>query len=153
MDNAVDVALQRFKTGYNCCQSVLMTLADRYGLDEALAARLATAFGVGMARGGTCGAVSAAVMVLGLAHGGGGTDGMAAKLATYARAKLFYSRFIERHGTLICRDLLRLDPSTPDGLAKARQENLFMTTCIPLVADAVELVQTILDEAAVASRP
>lgn len=153
MTDAVDQAVQRFKTGYNCCQSVLLPLADRYGLDADLAVRLATGFGIGMARGGTCGAVSGAVMVLGLAHGGGGTDGTAAKIATYARARYFYSRFAERHGTIICRDLLGLDPSTPDGLARARQENRFVSVCVALVADAVELVQAVLDEAAVSPRP
>jgi C_GCAxxG_C_C family probable redox protein len=139
-----EIAAARFANGYNCSQSVLVALAGGYGLDEALAVRLATGFGVGMARGGTCGAVSGAVMLLGLAGGGGGPGGGAVKTATYARIKEFYARFSERHGSIICRDLIGLDPSTPEGLARAREEKRFQTICPRLVIDAVALVRDIL---------
>jgi C_GCAxxG_C_C family probable redox protein len=143
-DQACDIAATRFATGYNCCQSVLMALAGRYGLDEELAARLGTGFGVGMARGGTCGAVSGAVMLLGLAGGGGGPGAGGVKAATYTRTRDFYGRFIERHGSILCRELIGLDPSTPDGLARAREEKRFETICPRLVGDAVALVLDIM---------
>lgn len=143
-EQAWEMAVRRFATGYNCCQAVLMALCEAYGLDAELAARLGTGFGVGMSRGGTCGAVSGAVMVLGLAGGGGGPDGGGAKVATYARARDFYARFIARHGSILCRELIGLDPSTPDGLAQAREEKRFQTICLPLVRDAVSLVQEVL---------
>lgn len=134
------VARDRFAGGYNCCQSVLLALAGRYGLSEELAVRLATGFGAGMARGETCGAVAGAVMLLGLAGGGGGPGSEAAKATTAARVKEFYARFLERHGTLLCRELMGLDPSTPDGLAQAREEKRFAAVCPHLVGDAVNLV-------------
>ncbi|HCR11963.1 MAG TPA: C-GCAxxG-C-C family protein, partial [Solidesulfovibrio sp.] len=58
MSDAGSVAIGHFANGYNCCQSVLLSLCAPAGLDAALAVRLATGFGVGMARGGVCGAVS-----------------------------------------------------------------------------------------------
>lgn len=140
-EQVCETAMGQFANGYNCCQSVLMALCADYGLDAELAARLATGFGVGMARGGVCGAVSGGVLVLGLAGGGGG----AAKTATYTRARDFYARFIALHGSMLCRDLIGLDPSTPDGLARAREEQRFQTVCSGLVRDAVSLVREILD--------
>ncbi len=153
MEAVSAVAATHFANGYNCAQAVLMALAGRFGLDTATAARLATGFGVGMGRGGTCGAVSGAVMALGLAGGGGGPDGAAAKAATYARARDFYARFMDRHGALICRDLIGLDPSTPEGLAQARQEGRFQTICSRLVADAAALVAAMLDAKDGSGRP
>lgn len=139
------IAAGHFAAGYNCAQSVVLALAGRYGLDPQTAVRLATGFGVGMARGETCGAVSGAIMVLGLAGGGGGPDGAAAKAATYARVKEFYGRFIDRHGSCLCRALLGLDPSTPDGLEQARREKRFAAVCSGLVADAAALAEALVE--------
>lgn len=143
MSDVVAQAAQYFATGHNCCQSVLMALGELAGLDAGLACRLGTGFGLGMARGGTCGAVSGAVLALGLFGGGGGPDGAAAKVATYARARAFYDRFLERHGALCCRDLIGLDPATPQGLEQARREDRFRTICLPLVRDAALLARDV----------
>jgi C_GCAxxG_C_C family probable redox protein len=146
------VAVQHFARGYNCAQSVLRVLASRYGLDEDLAVRLATGFGVGMNRGETCGAVCGAIMGLGLANGGGGPTGTTAKAATYVQVRDFYGRFTERHGSCVCRDLLGLDPSTPQGLEQANREKRFETICAGLVRDAVVLAQEIIEAAPDADR-
>ena len=55
---------------YNCCQSVLVPFADLCGLDKETAFRLGANFGSGMRHGSTCGAVTGALMVLGLAGKG-----------------------------------------------------------------------------------
>ena len=91
-------------------------------------------------------------MLLGLAYGGGGPGGASAKIATYALARDFHARFIDRHGSIICRDLIGLDPSTPDGLARAREENRFVTICAGLVSDTVDLVLAMLEKHPVAGR-
>ena len=52
---------------YNCCQSVLVPFADLCGLDKETAFKLGANFGSGMRHGSTCGAVTGALMVLGLA--------------------------------------------------------------------------------------
>ena len=83
-------------------------------------------------------------MLFGLAGGGGGPDAAGAKAATYARIRDFYARFVALHGSILCRDLLGLDASTPDGLAQAREEKRFQTICPPVVRDAVTLVREML---------
>ena len=57
---------------YNCCQSVLVPFADLCGLDKETAFKLGANFGSGMRHGSTCGAVTGALMVLGLAGKGSG---------------------------------------------------------------------------------
>lgn len=81
---------------YNCCQSVLVPFADLCGLDKETAFKLGANFGSGMRHGSTCGAVTGALMVLGLA--GKGAD----------EATALMRRFREKNQVLDCANLLRL---------------------------------------------
>lgn len=78
---------------YNCCQAVLVTFADRLGLTPEQANALGAHFGSGMRHGSTCGAVSGALMVLGLL----GCD--------EKQSTALLRDFRTRHGALDCADL------------------------------------------------
>ena len=52
---------------YNCCQSVLLPFAQELGISEEQAMAIGAHFGSGMRHGGTCGALSGGMMVLGRA--------------------------------------------------------------------------------------
>ena len=59
-----------FKKGYNCAQSILYTYGKEYFKENANAIKLATGFGAGISyQGELCGAVSGALMVIGLHYG------------------------------------------------------------------------------------
>jgi C_GCAxxG_C_C family probable redox protein len=74
LDSRVERAVDYFMQGYGCCQSVVAAFADRYGLDEKLALKIAAWFGGGVGRMRMmCGAVSGLVMLIGLEEGQ--TDG------------------------------------------------------------------------------
>ena len=69
-DNKSEKTLRLFEVGYNCSQSVLITYSSELGLSEDLALRIAAPFGGGIGHmGEVCGAVSGAMMVLGLRNG------------------------------------------------------------------------------------
>ena len=62
-----EVAVDCFEEGFNCSQAVVSAFAPELGLDRETALRVAAAFGGGMGRTGeTCGAVSGALMVIGM---------------------------------------------------------------------------------------
>lgn len=143
---ASEEAVRLFADGHNCAQAVLGAFARELCLDRDTAVRLATGFGVGLSMAETCGAVSGAVMVLGLACGGGGPQGREAKSATYALAGEFFEAFAAAHGSLRCRDLIGCDPSTPEGLRLANAEGRFTAICAGLVASAAALASDLLDE-------
>lgn len=140
----VDEAVMRFRTGCNCSQAILSTYGKAFGLDEALAYRVACGFGGGMRRADACGAVTGALMVLGLRHGPTSCPGQPQKNETYAQVQAFQARFAERQGTVICRDLLGCDISTPDGQQKAQTEQLFKTICPDVVKVAAEVLEEML---------
>ena len=144
MDRAVlqgDRAVSLFKGGLNCAQAVIASYSEEFGLEPAMAARLAAGLGGGMGRlAQTCGAVSGAVLVLGLKHGNATAQDKAAKEKTYQKVREFVARFKARNGAVVCRDLLGSDISTPDGLQMATQQGLFATRCPTFVRDAAQIL-------------
>jgi C_GCAxxG_C_C family probable redox protein len=129
--------------GFGCAQSVLSAFAPQYGLDEKIALKMASPLGGGVARhGDVCGAVTGALLVLGLARG---ADTTAGKEEVYRLSQVFLRQFEARHGTLLCRALIGFDLNTPEGLQKARESGKFTTICPVLVRDAAELIQSFLE--------
>ena len=136
-----DDAAKRFQEGCNCAQSVFATLAPSQGVSPEVALRIAGPFGGGIARtGATCGAVTGALMALGLAAGPFDPKDKDAKGRLYAVARDFMTRFQARHPSLVCRDLIGCDLSTPEGQTQFRDRNLHTAVCLPLVRSAVEIV-------------
>ncbi len=124
---------------------MLGSFAERYELSRDHATRLACAFGGGIARSGhVCGAVSGALMVIGLAHGTTAAQDMAGREKTYAVTKELCGRFRERYGSIVCRELLGVDIGTPEGRESAVNEGLFRTRCPAFVRDAAALVVQLL---------
>lgn len=134
------VALENFKS-LNCAQSVLMSFAEEVNLDEKTAMRIALGFGGGMAMGETCGAVTGAYMVLGMKAQAKDKSIQEIKTETKIAVRKFNELFIEKHGSLICKKLLGVDISTPEGSAIANEQNLFDTVCSDLVASSASILE------------
>jgi C_GCAxxG_C_C family probable redox protein len=142
--NLADEARAFFEGPYNCAQAVLGPFAERFGLPLEAAFRIATPFGGGMGHAGSiCGAVSGALMVIGLAEGTADGDRMQ-RYACYALAAAFQARFRAQHGDLTCPALLGLDIGDPAQLAAARKQDLFHTRCPDFVGDAVRITVELL---------
>jgi C_GCAxxG_C_C family probable redox protein len=148
MADRVEIAVQRFLEGFNCTQAVLSAFANEFDLPPKPALRIAASFGGGIARTGeTCGAVTGALMVLGLRFGTTIASDTEAKDRMYGLAQEFLAQFKSRHGAVLCRDLLGCDVSTPQGLQMAKDKGLFTDRCPRLVADAVQLAGEMLKSA------
>lgn len=105
--NRAELAEQKHKSGYNCCQAVACVFADALGIDESLLYKAAEGFGGGMGTAkGVCGAMSGAAMVCGLVNSDGniGTPGQTKAKSTKAAGNI-QREFVERAGALICRDI------------------------------------------------
>ena len=124
---------------------MLSSFGEELGLERELALRVAGAFGGGMARmGETCGAVTGALMAIGLKYGMTQVKDEAAREKTYKLAQEFMTRFKARHNSLVCRELLGYDLSSPEESKAAHDKGLFSTLCPQFVRDAVEIVEQIL---------
>ncbi len=130
-----------FREGCACSQAVLSVYGEPLGLPRELAMRIASGFAGGMRMGGTCGAVTGALMVLGLRHTAADAHLAAGRKAVSGRAVEFVNRFKARNGSLVCRDLLACDISTPEGMRQAKEQGLFKTICVKMVEDAAAILE------------
>jgi C_GCAxxG_C_C family probable redox protein len=129
----------------NCSQAVLSAFCEEYGLERNLALPVAQGFGGGMGHTGqTCGAVTGAYMVLGLAHKGTPENPRAGIDKTYAMIEEFSRQFKLLHGSLNCTELIGYDLGVPEKLAEARDKKVFSTICPDFVRDAVKMVESLL---------
>ena len=132
-------ALELFSNNFNCSQAVLTAFAPDFGLDERLALMLGTQFGGGARNAEMCGAVSGALMVLGLKYGHFEAENNEQKSRAYAVASEYTRRFKELNGSIVCRDLLGYDLTKPEDAACIKEKNLFRTVCPEMIRSAVEV--------------
>lgn len=142
--SSVHTAVERFKSGCACSQAVFGTYSPRYGLDENQAMRAAAGFAAGMRMAETCGAVTGALMVLGLAHCTDACRTADDRKAAYAAVLSFFEKFKERQGSLVCRELLGCDVATAEGHKMAVERGLFRSKCVDLVRDAALILEDML---------
>ena len=142
MNSKENNAKSRFENGYACSQAVFSTLAPELGIDEETALKIASAFGGGMSRHGeVCGAVTGALMTLGLKFGSTSPDD---EEAIREASQELMQRFNEKNGSLLCRELLGYHLIMPEEREKAKESGVFNTICPLLVQNATELAEEIL---------
>lgn len=132
-------------SGLLCAESVLQALCERHGRAGEFAPRMASGFCSGVARtGGMCGALSGAIMALGLLHG---RDKGEESLETiYAMVQELVAEFEARFGGVTCMGLVGVDFRTAEGQRAFRERNLKQERCIPMAGAAAGMAQRILDE-------
>jgi C_GCAxxG_C_C family probable redox protein len=139
----VQKAVECHDKGFNCSQSVFSSYCDIFGADPEEALRVSCGFGGGMGRRQeTCGAVSGAYMLIGMKYGKVKLDDNQAKEKTYELVRRFADKFIERNGSVCCRDLLGVDLINDD--RKAVKERTGMI-CPKMIRDAAEIIEEILE--------
>ena len=140
----VEEAGEWFCAGAACSQAVLGTYAEDVGLSRELAMKIASGFAGGMRLAETCGAVTGAFMVLGLKYAGSNCDKRDGRDDVYVALRKFVAEFEGRNNTVVCKELLGCDISTPEGARRATAEGLFRTICPKLVQDAAEVLEQML---------
>ena len=133
------------RAGFNCCQSLIGCMCEELGAGRDLAFRFAAEFGSGIGKSGEiCGAVSGALMLIGLKYGMTDPD------RSHTLAHEYIRRFREKHaGCIHCSELLGANPGTEEGMTHIRDHNLNDTRCRQLIRDGADLVSSLLmkDEA------
>ena len=116
--------------GFSCCQAVLGALEDLTELDRDTAMAVAGGFGGGCGSGELCGAVSGALMAIGLAfpHTDGGDQEKKAYVRALARQCVL--SFRAEYGFVNCRELL--------AAAKKRRCPEFINYCTALAGTIIQ---------------
>ncbi len=147
MSERVERAVELFKSGFNCSQSVFAAFASEFGMDEETALKVSAGLGGGVGRAReVCGAVSGAAMLVGFKHGAVTGDDAEAKKRCYEVVQEIIAEFKKDNPSIVCRELLALnDGDNTNPTPEARTENYYQKRpCVQLVEDAAKAVEKIL---------
>ena len=123
MKDRVEKAVELFKSGYNCSQSVVAAFADMYGFTQEQALRMSASFGGGIGRmRQTCGAACGMFLLAGLEKGAVDGKDREGKAANYALVQQLAEEFRKRNGSMICAELLGLKKPEGSSMPEARTE-------------------------------
>ena len=137
-----DEAAEAFRRGLSCSQAIFSVYGKDLGLDPGTAVKIASAFGAGVARSGEiCGAVSGALMVIGLSQKPEDIQDASSREKVYTQARRFIEEFTARHASVHCTELIGYDLSDPKQFAEAKEKKAFATRCSKLVRDAGEILE------------
>jgi C_GCAxxG_C_C family probable redox protein len=142
----VENGIKIFESGCNCAQSVLAAYAENYGMEKNLALSTAVGFGAGMGRvQDVCGAVSGAVMVLGLSSRFKEGDGRPKINAVYEQVHSFIEEFTKQKGSIKCLDLLSgCKLLTEEGQRQFREQKL-RERCFEYVRTCCNILDSVLE--------
>lgn len=119
-DQAAKHCRELMESGYSCAEAVLLAITEDLGIQSDLFPRIASGFCGGMARTcGQCGAVSGAIMGIGLVNGVNGPKD--SREQTYADVQKLLTDFEAEFGSTNCYELTGCDLGTPEGRARFRE--------------------------------
>lgn len=132
---------------YHCSQALFGAFAGDFGLDLKTAFKISTCFGGGMRQGGTCGCITASLLVLGMALGFYDSQDKEKEVYGNKKTEEFIRRFTERmKGVIYCRDILGKDISKPNEMADIRKEGLILKKCPDAINISIEILEDMLAE-------
>ncbi|MEZ5072587.1 MAG: C-GCAxxG-C-C family protein [Bacteroidales bacterium] len=135
-------AREYFLSGYNCAQSVILSFADDMKFSKELTQKISAGFGGGMGKTQeTCGAVTGAIMVLGLRMGEKVNNNDELKNKTYAKVQDLTRTFTREFKSTRCRDIVGVDLNSKEGERKFKEEHMMENLCARCVERAVAIVE------------
>ncbi len=133
MDELKEKAALLHSQGYNCAQSVCAVFADKLPLDEDTLFKLTEGFGAGTGNlQGSCGALSAAVMIAGLFNSGGKDSEKKTKGQTYRLTSMINKEFEKKAGAIYCKDIKGV------GTGKV------LRSCDGCIDDAIDIIRDLI---------
>ena len=142
-------AVELFKEGFNCSQSVFTAFAYRFGMDEETALKVSAGLGGGLGRmREVCGAVSGGAMVIGsICSATEGKDGDS-KQKNYELVREFAEKFAKENGSIICRELLELDVKMEKSAKPEERTAQYYKKrpCVELVECAARIIEEMIKE-------
>ena len=145
-EKAAGLAKSYAAKGFLCSESVLLAIADWLEVQNDLIPKIATGFGGGIGRHGEiCGALSGAIMGLGLHYGRDHPSETAEGQPPYEYSHTMVNLFIAQFGHIRCKDILGLDISCEEGVKQYQQNKLWKTKCRDIIKNTAGLAYDVLE--------
>lgn len=134
--DAVEKCLKNFEKDYNCCETMLLSFSELLGHESKLIPKIATPFGGGIyGRKYMCGALTGAVMAIGLKHGRS-TPKDDREISTEKSGRIV-EKFIKEYGSVSCIEILGYEPGDLEAVKRDKQR-IRTTVCAPLIKKVAE---------------
>lgn len=133
MESRIEQTIEKRQKGYNCAQAVACTYCDLVGIDERTMFKMTEGLGAGMGNmEGTCGAVSGACVLAGMAKSTGNLENPDSKGVTGKVSREIMEQFKNRNTTVTCKDL------------KGKDTGNVIRSCPDCIRDAAEFVENLI---------
>ena len=148
LEEAVDFFNQRKG---NCAQAIFAMYNNAFNLsniDPATCLKLTAAFGGGIANtGNVCGALTGALMILGLKYGVSDNESANKEdiMKVIMLSQQLLEKFEELHGSILCKELINHDLRTPEDIQHAFESGAF-DKCSKIVEDTSSLLDDLIDD-------
>jgi C_GCAxxG_C_C family probable redox protein len=135
-------ALELFKSGFHCSQAVIGVFSEESGISRETAFKIACPFGGGIGGyGRTCGAITGAIMVIGLKYGSTKAMDTEARTQTRKKTRELIEMFERVHGTSICNELVGFDRSNLSGAELKAKLPYFHNTCQEFLETVISFLE------------
>lgn len=129
--------------GYTCAESVLLAVSQEFDIENDIIPHIAMYFGGGIGlTGAVCGAVSGAVVALGLIKGPAANE--QEFMQAMPLAQELRHRFEEEMKTINCRELTGVDLTKPENFNEYINSDVPQKVCVPAVNTAYRVVMDLL---------
>jgi len=133
-------AIGYFEEGFNCSESMFKAYLDVYKKDQSMAGA-ASGFGGGIGgKGITCGAVSGAIMAIGLHFNRQSSSEKELYATIRSKSLAMVDQFAQENGTSYCKDLIPYDLTTMEGREKLHNDKETLAKCKGLLTVASRLL-------------
>lgn len=142
-------AQELFCMGFNCAQAVAGAFAEQANMPFDQLVKMVSALGGGMCRlRETCGAVSGAMVILGMLEGYDQAEDTIGKKMLYAKGQLMCIPFKEQFGSFKCRELLGLTPDQEPNPEPTKRTREFYESrpCLKFIGEMAALLEKALNE-------
>lgn len=133
MESMKEKSISLFNERYNCCQAIFLPYSQLFNINKETALKMSSGFGGGIAKmGETCGAINAAVMILGLKYGFSDITDKDKKEKLNEIIRNFINDFKNSHKNIYCRNLLTEDEGTVHKMHSGK--------CIAIIEEICDLL-------------
>ena len=139
-----DRAKNYFYEGYNCAQAVFLAFAEDIGFEKNIALKISSSFGGGMGRlREVCGAVSSMFALAGYFKGYTEPNNDEVKAKHYEYIQSLAEKFKAKHKTIICRELLDLEPGADSPIPEKRTPEYYKSRpCAKFIETAASIIES-----------
>lgn len=142
----IENIINKFDIGFDCGQIVLSEFSNNINIKYEDALKIASGFGGGIFHGKVCGAISGAIIVLGMKYGSFKENDFETKKKLTNIIGEFINIFTERFGSTECKELLKYDISKKEDFEEIMKKDLFHTFCPNVVQFSIETLNNLIQK-------